>query len=143
MEEFFAEPFGIQNIDWASLPLRIGLGAIFIHAGFGKWRRGIRGTGDWFRGLGFPMPYLMAPALATTELTGGLLLLMGLVTSWVAIPLALNMVVAVYVNRFKEGLKFSGSSNAQGYELDVLMIMALVALILLGAGPLSLDSLYR
>ena len=139
--EWLTEPFGVENIDWASVPLRLALGVIFVHAGFGKWKRGIRGTGAWFAGLGFPMPYLMAPMVATTELVGGSLLLLGLGASWVAIPLAGNMVVAAYVNKFKENLPFAGSSDKQGYELDILIALSLVTLIILGAGPISIDRL--
>jgi len=139
--EWLTDPFRVENIDWAAVPLRLALGVIFVHAGYGKWKRGIRGTGDWFAGLGFPMPHLLAPMLATTELVGGALLLLGLGTSWVAIPLAGNMVVAAYVNKVKEDLPFAGSSDKQGYELDILMSLSLVALILLGAGPVSIDRL--
>ncbi len=137
--DWLTEPFGTANIDWAALPLRIALGAIFVDAGLGKWRRGIGGTGDWFQGLGFPMPQLLARLVASMELGGGLLLLAGLGTSWVAIPLAANMVVATWVQKVKLGAPFQGG-DVQGYELDVLLVLATVALILLGAGPLSIDA---
>ena len=136
--DWLTEPFGAQNIDWASVPLRVGLGVIFAYSGCGKWRRGIRGTGDWFQGLGLPMPHLLAPFVASVELGGGVLLLMGLGTSWVAIPLAVNMVMASLTQKFKVGAPFQGG-DVQGYELDVLMVIGCVALILLGAGPLSID----
>ena len=136
--DWLTEPFGVQNIDWASVPLRVGLGVIFAYSGWGKWRRGIRGTGDWFQGLGLPMPHLLAPFVASVELGGGVLLLMGLGTSWVAIPLAVNMVMASLTQKFKVGAPFQGG-DVQGYELDVLMVIGCVALILLGAGPLSID----
>ena len=51
------------------------------------------------------------------------------------------MVVATYTNAVKLHLPFSGNENAQGYELDLLLIAILVALILGGSGPLSLDAL--
>ena len=137
--DWLTEPFGAGNIDWAAVPLRIALGAIFLDAGLGKWRRGIHGTGAWFESLGFPQPHLLAPSIAGLELFGGLLLLIGLGTSWVAIPLAANMIVAVGVSKFKLGMPFQGG-EVQGYELNVLLILACAALILLGAGPLSIDS---
>lgn len=136
--DWLTEPFGAANIDWAAVPLRIALGVIFMDAGFGKWRRGIGGTGDWFESLGFPLPQLLARSVATTELIGGLLLLIGLGASWVAIPLAANMLVATWTQKFKLGAPFQGG-EVQGYELDVLMVLGCVALILLGAGPLSID----
>ncbi len=140
--EWRAQPFGGGNIDWASVPLRIVLGVIFVDAGVGKFRRGIDGFGAWLESLGYPMGRRLGPLVATTEIVGGLMLLAGLLVSWVAIPLALNMVVATYTNKVKEKLPFQGGSEQQGYELDVLLVGACVALILLGAGPASIDSLF-
>ena len=137
--DWLTEPWGLQNLEWAAVPLRIALGVIFIDAGLGKWRRGIHGTGDWFQGLGFPAPHQVAMAVASLELVGGGLLLLGLGTSWVAIPLAANMVVATWVQRMNLQAPFQGG-EVQGYELDVLMVLACVSLIFLGAGPASLDS---
>lgn len=139
--EWIAQPFGAGNIDWASVPLRIVLGVIFLDAGIGKFRRGIGGFGGWLESLGYPFGRQLGPVVASLEVVGGTLLLAGLLTSWVAIPLAFNMVVATYTNKFKENLPFQGSSDRQGYELDVLMVGACVALILLGGGPASIDSL--
>jgi putative oxidoreductase len=138
--ELLTEPFDTSTIEWATLPLRLVLGAIFVHSGYGKLR-GPTGFGNWLAELGYPMPRPTARGVATLEFFGGLALLAGLFTHWVAIPLAANMVVATYTNAVKLHLPFSGNENAQGYELDILMVGALVALVLGGAGPLSLDQL--
>ena len=139
--DFLTEPFGTGTLEWSALPLRLTLGAVFVVSGGGKFRRGISGTGRWFEGLGFPFPQATARMVATTELGGGLLLLAGLFTHWVAIPLAANMVVATWTEKYKIGAPFQGSEQAQGYELTVLLAGAALALALVGAGPLSLDAL--
>ena len=139
--DWIAQPWGLSNIEWAAIPLRIALGLIFVDAGFGKWSRGIRGTGDWMGGLGIPFPHLAAPAVATLELVGGLLLLMGLLVSWIAIPMAISMLVAAYISKVKLQMPFQGGER-QGYELNVILVAGLVALVMLGAGPLSLDSFF-
>ena len=139
--DWVTQPWSVENLEWAAVPLRIGLGVIFVDAGFSKWRGGIRGTGEWMAGLGIPFPHLAAPGVATLEVVGGLLLLMGVLVPWVAIPLALNMLGATVLSKFRMGLSFRGG-EAQGYELNVILVLALVALIFLGAGPLSLDRLY-
>ena len=51
------------------------------------------------------------------------------------------MVVATYTNAVKLNLPFQGNENQQGFELDVLMVAALIGLFLGGAGPLSVDQL--
>ena len=138
--DLLAEPFGDSTFEWTALPLRLALGFIFVDAGWGKFSRGIGGTGEWLGGMGFPQPQITARLIASLELVGGMLLLVGLFTHWVAIPLAANMAVATYTQKFKLGTPFQGG-EVQGYELDVLMVAACVALILAGAGPLSLDQL--
>ena len=77
---------------------------------------------------------------AVVELIGGSLLLLGFLTHWVAIPLAGSMLVATWTQKFKLGAPFQGG-EVQGYELDVLLFAGAVALILAGAGPLSIDAL--
>ena len=138
--EFLADPFDGDTLEWVSIPLRLALGVIFIDAGFGKFRRGISGTGEWLGGMGFPLPQLTARAVASVELIGGSLLLLGFLTHWVAIPLAASMLVATWTQKFKLGAPFQGG-EVQGYELDVLLFAGAVALILAGAGPLSIDAL--
>lgn len=132
--------FEADTIEWAVVPVRIVLGYIFLDAGLGKWRRGISGTGDWFGSMGFPFPQPTARAIATLEVVGGVLLILGLGVSWIAIPLVGNMVVATLVQKFKLGAPFQGG-DVQGYELDVLMVAAALTLTLGGAGPLSIDAL--
>jgi putative oxidoreductase len=139
--EWITQPFGGGNVDWAAVPLRIVLGVVFIDAGLGKFRRGIAGFSGWLESLGYPMGRQLGPVVAATELVGGVLLLAGVLVPWVAIPLALNMVVATYTNKVKENLPFQGGSDKQGYELDVVLVGVAVALIFLGAGPVSIDSL--
>ena len=125
---------------WAMVPIRLALGVIFVHAGYGKFRRGVGGFASWLGELCIPLPRLAGPFVAALELVGGLMLIVGLFTSLVAIPLAVSMLVAAYVNKVKLHLPFAGNENAQGYELDILMFAALLALVIGGAGPLSVDA---
>lgn len=50
---------------------------------------------DWFgHGLGLPFPKLMASLAWATEYFGAILLLLGLATRWISIPLTFTMIVA-------------------------------------------------
>ena len=139
--DLLTEPFCNCTLDWVTVPLRLAVGVVFVHAGYGKFQRGISGFGSWLGELGYPLGQPTARLVASLEVVGGLALILGLFTHWVAIPLALMMVVATYTNAVKLRLPFAGNENAQGYELDLLLIAILVALILGGSGPLSLDAL--
>ena len=134
------DPWSQDLLDWGPVPVRIVLGVVFVDSGFGKWHRGISGTGDWFAGLGIPFPQAQARLVATLELVGGALLILGLFTHWVAIPLAANMLVATYISKVKLRLPFQGG-EVQGYELNVILLAAAVTLVIGGAGTLSLDEL--
>ncbi len=59
------------------------------------------GNPDW--GLGLPMPELMAWAAALTEAGGAILLLIGLATRWISIPLMITMLVAAVTVHWDKG----------------------------------------
>lgn len=104
----------------AALLLRIFLAPIFIKAGYGKLQLGSdkdigffeRFTADpnvvaWFGnpdwGLGMPMPEFMAFMAGWTEFLGGWLLLLGLFTRYIAIPLMFTMIVAATTAHWEQG----------------------------------------
>ena len=136
--EFLVDPWSADIREWALVPLRVALGLVFVDAGLGKWRRGIGSTGAWFAELGIPFAQQQARLVATMELVGGAMLMVGLLAHWAAIPLAAMMLVAAYVSKFKLGHPFQGGS-VQGYELDVILLAAAITVALGGAGPLSVD----
>ncbi len=103
----------------APLLLRVFLAPIFIYAGYGKLQLGVEGVGllqrfmpkpgvvAWFGnpewGLGLPAPELMVFLAGWTEFLGGWLLLVGLFTRYVAIPLMFTMIVAALTAHWDNG----------------------------------------
>jgi len=103
----------------APLLLRIFLAPILIKAGYGKLQLGAEnvdffdrlmadpnvvawfGNPDW--GLGLPMPDLLAALAGWTEFLGGWLLLFGLLTRLISIPLMLAMIVAATTAHWSNG----------------------------------------
>ncbi|MEX2031660.1 MAG: DoxX family protein [Dehalococcoidia bacterium] len=145
--DWLFDPFGpgaldwTDHLEWALLPLRLVVGYVMFDSGRGKWARGISGTGEWFRGMGFPAPQALARFVATVELVGGTLLMLGLLTHLAALAIAGNMVVAAWTQKVKLHAPFQGG-DVQGYELDVLLAAPAVTLAIGGGGPLSLDALF-
>lgn len=114
--------------------VRVIVGIIFIAHGGAKFAGGIGGTAEAFGSLGIPLPVLSAWLAAGTELIGGILLVLGLATRVVAIPLAFTMVVAfAYVHGAH------GFFLPQGFEFVLLLFVLNVAIILQGGGRWSLD----
>lgn len=90
----------------APLALRLYLVPIFWMAGTQKIS-GIENTIEWFGnpefGLGLPFPTLLAYLAAYTEAIGALLLLLGLATRWISIPLMVTMLVAIFAVHWDSG----------------------------------------
>lgn len=59
------------------------------------------GNPDW--GLGLPAPALMAFLATGTEIVGALLLLVGLATRWICVPLVVTMIVAATTVHWDNG----------------------------------------
>ncbi len=82
----------------ALLALRLYLVPVFWMAGTNKLS-GFDGVVEWFGngdwGLGLPFPTLMAYLATYTEVIGAILLLLGLATRWIAVPLMVTMIVAM------------------------------------------------
>jgi putative oxidoreductase len=115
--------------------LRFIIGAIFIAHGSQKLITfGLAGTAGFLGTLGVPAPGLMAPVLIATELGGGILLVLGLLTRWVSIPLAFTMVVAIATVHLAHGFFLP-----QGYEFALLVGVGLLTLALQGSGAFALD----
>src|SRR4051812_6049724 len=124
--------------------LRLCVGAVFAAHGaqklLGMWGGpGLAGTSAMLGGLHLPYPFALAVLLAVTELGGGILLMLGGLTRWVALALTAAMGVAIWKVHYAHGFFLSSGGRGQGYEFNMVLIGALVCLMLTGAGALSLD----
>jgi len=127
------------NQSWlGALLVRVSVGLMFYQAGSGKLGR-LEGVANYFESLGIPAPAFNAVFVAWVETIGGLAIVAGLATRFVAIPLAFTMVVAM-----KTGGAFSSETVSL---MDVLTVAdftymaALIWLALAGPGQASLDAL--
>jgi putative oxidoreductase len=121
---------------WGIAALRVVVGLTFLMHGWKKlFDMGIPGTTAFFGDLGVPAPMLAAAGVSALELVGGAALLAGLLTRWVAIPLAFDMLAAIVLFHLPQG--FFASEG--GYEHVLLLLVSLVALALTGSGAFALD----
>ena len=125
-----------------ALPLRIGAGAIFAAHGaqklfgwFGGY--GLEGTAGWMTSIGLEPGLLMATMAGSTELFGGLLLIIGLLVRPAALMLAITMIVAIVTVHLQNGLFMENN----GYEFGLALLAISVGLVFRGAGGLSADRL--
>ena len=107
----------LRHFDWlAPLALRLYLVPIFWMAGTRKIA-GMDQTVEWFGnpdcGLGLPFTALLAGLAAYTEVIGALLLLLGLATRWIALPLMVTMLVAIFAVHWDYGWAAIADSGSQ------------------------------
>jgi putative oxidoreductase len=102
--------------------------------------------------IGVPAPHLMAWLTILIELVGGLAVLLGAFVTLVSLPMAAVLFVAALTVHLPYGfssikLMSVTSGGAQfgppGYEVDLLYIACLAALVFGGSGPMALDDYLR
>jgi len=120
--------------------------------GFAKLSRGPEAFAVILHAMSVPAPHFMAWLTILTELIGGLAVLLGAFVPLVSVPMAALLFVAMLTVHLPYG--FSSiklisvvSGRAQfgppGYEVDLLYLACLAALVLGGSGPMAIDGLFR
>jgi putative oxidoreductase len=132
--------FGLTALRWCVAAVFVAHGAQKL---FGVWGGpGLSGTSSMLAGLRLPYPYPAAVVLALTEFAGGILLILGSLTPWVSLALAVDQSLALWKVHSAHGffLNWSGAARqGHGMEFSLVLLGALVCLLLSGPGALSLD----
>ena len=135
---------------WAPLPLRLIVGYGFLAHGWAKLSRGPAGFARLLEQIGAPLPEVTAWVSTLIEILGGLAILAGAFVEVVSIPLIVMMLVAMFTVHLRYGFSAINTIGLTadgplfgppGIEVNLLYIAGLLALILAGAGPCSIDQL--
>jgi putative oxidoreductase len=118
--------------------------------GLAKLSRGPDTFAAILQSMGVPDPHLMAWLTIITELLGGLAVLIGAFVTIVSVP----MVAVLLMAMFKVHLHYGFSSikllavtatgakfGPVGYEVILLYVACLLALVIGGSGPFAIDGL--
>jgi putative oxidoreductase len=136
---------------WAPVPLRLIVGFGFLEHGYAKLSKGPEAFAAILHALNVPFPHLMAWLTILTELLGGFAVLLGAFVLLVSLPMAvvlLTAMVSVHLQYGFSSIKLMAVTPAgakfgpPGYECDLLYLACLVALVLSGSGPFSLDRVF-
>ncbi|MDD2384362.1 MAG: DoxX family protein [Sulfurospirillaceae bacterium] len=119
----------------ALLAVRFVLAYGFFAPAMTKWGN-ISGVAEWFGTLGIPFPTFNAYMAASTEAAGVVLLVIGLATRLIALPLMAVMLVAITTVHLQHG--FSATDN--GFEIPFYYLIFLFILATHGAGKISIDA---
>ncbi|WP_082121025.1 DoxX family protein [Dyella japonica] len=127
----------LQRIEWfGPLVVRVVFGYFWLETGIAKVHN-LDGFTQRFVGWGIPFPAFSAGLSAWTELLGGLLIMLGLCTRLVCIPMLINMAVAVVL---------VVSANLTGLDDyveadEIVYSLIFFWLLISGPGRASLDTL--
>jgi len=126
-----------DRLDWlAPLAARIVVGWVFLWAGWAKLNNLPRMT-EMFGSWGIPAPQIMTPFVSGMEFVGGILLLLGLLTRFTAVPMMIIIVVATIAAKLGD---VDSLATLLGFEeTNYFILFAWIAI--RGPGPVSLDHL--
>ena len=127
--------------------LRLCVGAIFLMQGAQKLfgllgGPGIAGTAKLLAGYGLPYATPLAVTLGVAEFGGGVLLVLGSLTTWVSLLLLLDMALTVWKVHYPQAFSFARGltpGSPHDAEFHLVLIGALLCLLLGGAGAWSID----
>jgi putative oxidoreductase len=124
----------------ATLLVRLLVGGVFLSEGIQKFLYpDALGVGRFVK-LGIPAPAVMAPFVGLVEIACGLLLILGLLTRLAAVPLIIDMLVAIVTTKAPILVKSGFWAMAHEARTDYSMLLGCVFLLIVGAGRWSLDA---
>ena len=126
----------------ATILVRILVGAVFLSEGVQKFLfPAALGVGRFVK-IGIPAPQFTAPFVGAVEIVCGACLILGLLMRLAMIPLLIDISVAIATTKFPM-LRHQGFwPAAHEARTDFCMLLGLVFLLIVGAGPLALERMF-
>jgi uncharacterized membrane protein YphA (DoxX/SURF4 family) len=123
----------------AVILIRIMVAFVFLSEGIQKFLfANDLGVGRFIK-IGIPAPEIMAPFVGVVEIVCGLLILLGLRTRLAAIPLIIDMIVAIATTKIPILLESGFWKMAHEARTDLSMLLGSLFLFIIGSGTWSLD----
>ncbi|MAG53079.1 MAG: DoxX family protein [Nanoarchaeota archaeon] len=128
--------------EYAPLFLRLGVGVIFLVHGIGKLFSigplavGVQNFSGFLAGMGVPAALVVAWIVALVETLGGIAILIGFQTRCASLLVAINIGFALILVHLKNGF----ANGNGGFEFPLLLFLATLTLLFMGAGKkLAID----
>jgi putative oxidoreductase len=129
-----------QRAPASVLLVRLMVGWVFLSEGIQKFLfPAALGVGR-FEKIGIPAAHFFAPFVGVIEIVCGFLLIVGLLSRMAAIPLLIDISVAVLSTKLPMLAKSGFWAAMHEARTDFCMFLGLIFLLAVGSGPLSLDA---
>jgi len=122
--------------DVAILILRVVLGVVMMLHGAYKFQNKNLFDQKWREDYGFPRGSVLLSGIV--QVAGGLAIIGGVFSRVAALILLLVMLVATYVSIAKHHEPFLSTPDGKGWDINLLLMGLLIALIFLGDGKWAL-----
>jgi len=133
----------LNDLPLAPLLIRLMVGCVFVSEGLQKFLfPDLVGVGRFIR-IGIPAPEFFAPFVGIVEITCGALVLAGFFSRLAALPLIINMLVAIAATKIPILLDEGFWPMAHDSRTDWSMLLGSMFLMIVGAGRWSLDGMNR
>ncbi len=132
----------VSGAPGATILVRILVGAVFLSEGIQKFLfPAALGVGRFVK-IGIPAPSFTAPFVGGVEIVCGTLLILGILTRLATVPLLIDISVAIATTKFPM-LRHQGFwPTAHEVRTDFCMFLGLLFLLIVGAGPWSLERMF-
>jgi putative oxidoreductase len=124
----------------AVIVIRLMVGAVFVSEGIQKFLYPAEVGAGRFAKIGIPSPEVAAPIVACFEIGCGALVLAGAATRLAVLPLIAIMLTAVVTTKVPIFLEQGFWKMAHEARTDWSMLLGSVFLLIVGAGPWSVDA---
>jgi uncharacterized membrane protein YphA (DoxX/SURF4 family) len=125
---------------WGLFFLRFIVGLVFLSEGVLKFLDPHALGAGRFAKIGIPYPHLAAPFVGVVEIVCGAFLILGIRTTLVAVPLLIDISVAIVTTKWPL-LRHQGFWSAMhDSRVDLCMFFGLISILLLGPGSFSVNS---
>lgn len=129
-----------SNASAAVILIRVMVGLVFLSEGIQKFLYPeIRGAGRFLK-IGLPSPEFLSYFVASFEIVCGILIVLGLFTRLAVLPTITIMLVAIFSTKIPMLSEDGFWSMAHAARTDFSMLLGSIYLLIVGAGPLSIDA---
>src|ERR1700745_4421821 len=144
----FIDRFPIDR--WPFIPVRLIFGYGVKEHGFAKLAKGPDAFANILQAIGVPGPHFMAWSTVLVEILGGLAVFLGAFVTMASLPMAAVLLVAMFTVHLPYGFSAikliavtatGAHFGPPGYEVDLLYVACLAALVMGGSGPFAVDRL--
>jgi len=123
----------------ATILIRLLVGGVFLAEGIQKFLFPTSlGVGRFIK-IGIPEPQFFAPFVGGVEIVCGALLIFGFLTRLAAVPLLIDILVAIWTTKVAELGKIGFWATVHDARTDYSMLLGLLFLLIVGSGRFSVD----